>query len=109
MHATCSMYGRHQPGIARTGRRLMHVHASVCMGSAPPAWHGVHCIASIGAACPGPRAGGARTGVVCVHVLVLGPKVAPLEAVHRAQVPLIPGASEGTCMCGAHVAGKWHP
>ena len=30
--------------------------------------------------------------VVCVHVAVGGPKVAPLEAVHRPQVPLLPAA-----------------
>ena len=30
--------------------------------------------------------------VVCVHAAVGGPKVAPLEAVHRPQVPLLPAA-----------------
>jgi hypothetical protein len=67
----------------------------------PPSAHLVHPLAS----------------VVCVHVCVLCPKVAPLEAVHRAQVHLLPaGAGDaagrqveqvgsGSTMAAGHAAG----
>lgn len=47
----------------------------------------------------------APTRVVCVHILVGRPEVAPLEAVHRAQVAHLPAARSAAAQHQVRVGG----